>query len=51
MAFDTAGTGGCSEIGTEVVVSREPGCWVDKGMGEGYGKERGEFAGKEQWWV
>ena len=47
VASGTVGTGGCFAIGIEVVVGREPGCWVDKGLGEGAGKERGEFAGKE----
>ena len=42
------GTGGCFAIGIEVVIGREPGCWVDKGLGEGDGKEQGEVAGKEQ---
>ena len=45
------GTGGCSAIVVEVVVGMEPGCWIDKGLGEGYGKERGEVSGKEQGWV
>ena len=41
MVFGTVGTGGCSEIDIEVVSGREPGCWVDKGLGEGAGKEQG----------
>ena len=51
MAYGTVGTGGCFAIDIEGVVGREPGCWVDKGLGEGAGKERGEVAGKEQGWV
>ena len=51
MASGTVGTGGCFAIGIEVVVGREPGCWVDKGLGEGAGRKRGEVAGKEQGWV
>ena len=42
VVFGTVGTGGCSAIGMEVVVGREPGCWVGKGLGEGAGKEQGE---------
>ena len=45
------GTGVCYAIVIEIVVGREPGCWVDKGLGEGAGKEWGEVAGKEQGWV
>ena len=41
VVFGTVGTGGCSAIGIEVVSGREPGFWVDKGLGEGAGKERG----------
>ena len=41
VVVGTVGTGGCSTIGIEVVVGREPGCWFDKGLGEGAGKERG----------
>ena len=49
MVFGTVGTGGCgSVIGTEVVVGREPSCWVGKGLGEGAGKEQGEVSGKDQ---
>ena len=40
MVFGTVGTGGCSAIGIEVVAGREPGCWVDKGLGEGAGKDQ-----------
>ena len=38
VAVGTVGTGGCSVISIEVVVGREPGCWVDKGMGKGVGR-------------
>ena len=51
MASGTVGTGGCFAIGIEVVVGREPGCWVDKRLGEGAGKKREEVAGKEQGWA
>ena len=40
MASGTVGTGGCYAIGIEVVAGREPGCCVDKGLGEVSGKER-----------
>ena len=42
VASGTVGTGGCFEIGIEVIVGREPGCWVDKGLGEGAGREEEE---------
>ena len=41
VVFGTVGTGGCSAIGIEVVAGREPGCWVDKGVGEVSVKEQG----------
>ena len=47
VVFGMVGTGGCFAIGIEDVVGREPGCWVDKGLGGGAGRERGEVAGKE----
>ena len=51
VVFGTVGTGGCSVIGIVVVDGREPGCWVDKGLGEGAGRERGKVARKDQGWV
>ena len=48
VVFGTVGTVGCYAIGIDVVVGRGPGCWVDKGLGEGAGKEQVEVAGKEQ---
>ena len=51
MVSGTVGTGGCSAIGIEVVAGSKPGCWVDMGLGEGAGKERGKVAGKENGWV
>ena len=44
VASGTVGTGGCFVIVTEVVVGRYPGCWVDNGLGEGDGKEKGRVA-------
>ena len=41
MDSGTVGTDGCFAIGIEVVVGREPGCWVDKGLGKVAGKEKG----------
>ena len=41
VVFGTVGTGGCSVIGMEVVVVKEPGCWVGKGLEEGAGKDQG----------
>ena len=51
VVFGTVGTGGCSVIGMEVAASREPGCWVGKGLGEGVGKDKGEVSGKDQYRV
>ena len=41
VVFGTIDTGGCSAIGIEVVAGRDLGCWVDKGLGEGAGKDQG----------
>ena len=43
VASGTVGTGGCFAIGIEVVVGRDPGCWVDKELGEGSGKDWGGY--------
>ena len=51
MVFGTVGTGCCSAIGIEVVAGKDPGCWVDKGLGEVASKERRKVAGKDQVWV
>ena len=51
VASGTVGTGGCFAIGIEVVVGRVLVCWVDLGLGVGYGKVRGEVAGKEKGWL
>ena len=51
MDSGTVGTGGCFAIGIEVAVGRNPGCWVDKGLEEGAGRERGEVADKDLGWV
>ena len=42
MVSVTVGTGDSgSVVGVEVVVGREPGCWVGKGLGESSCKEQG----------
>ena len=42
MVSVTVGTGDSgSDIGMEVVVGREPGCWVGEGLWEAAGKEQG----------
>ena len=51
VVFGTIGTGSFYAIGIEVVAGIEPGCWVDEGLGEGAGKEKGEVSGKDQGWV
>ena len=43
VVFGTVGIGGCFAIGIEVVVGRDPGCWVDKELGEGSGKDWGGY--------
>ena len=54
MASGTVGTGGCFDIGIDVVVGREPSCWVDRGWGRLLVRSRGRLlvrirSGCESW--